>query len=65
MSDPKDYAHVHDAQSQRTRREMWVILAIVVVVIAGALIWRAVAHVPGKPQRDWDMHNSLAATEPT
>jgi hypothetical protein len=59
MSDHEDYARIHDAQSQRTRREMWVILAIVVVVIVGGLIWRAVAHVPAKPQKNWGPNNEL------
>jgi hypothetical protein len=60
MSDPDDYAHIHDAQSQRTRREMWVILAIVVVFIVGGLIWRTAAHVPPKPLKGLDPRNELS-----
>lgn len=61
MSDHEDYARIHDPQSQRSRRELWVILAIVIVVVAGGLIWRAVAHVPAKPEKGWGPHNELTA----
>jgi hypothetical protein len=46
VSDDKDYAHMRDPEAQRTRAELWAIVVIVVVVIAGALIWRVVAHKP-------------------
>jgi hypothetical protein len=54
MEDPeKDYAHTHDQQAQRTRYELWVIVALVVVVLAVSLTWRAVTgHHPG-PQKGW------------
>ena len=53
MSDDKDYAHVRDPEAQRTRRELWVIIIIVVAVLAGALIWRSLAHKPAGPQKGW------------
>jgi hypothetical protein len=49
VSDDKDYAHMRDPEAQRTRAELWAIVVIVVVVIAGALIWRMVAHKPAGP----------------
>jgi hypothetical protein len=49
----KDYAHTHDAQAQRSRVELWVIVALVVIVLAASLTWRAVTgHHPG-PQKGW------------
>jgi hypothetical protein len=53
VSDDKDYAHMRDPEAQRTRAELWAIVVIVVVVVAGALIWRAVAHKPAAPQKGW------------
>lgn len=53
MSDDDRYSHRHDPEAQRTRYELWAIVVIVVVVIAGALIWRSVGHVPAKPQKGW------------
>ncbi len=53
MSDDKDYAHMRDPEAQRTRRELWAIIVIVVVVVAGALIWRSLAHKPAAPQKGW------------
>ncbi|WP_158916631.1 hypothetical protein [Caulobacter sp. S45] len=46
---PKDYSRIHDPEAERTRAELWIIIAIVVVVILGALAWRVVAHKPAKP----------------
>ncbi len=62
MSDHEDYAHIHDPQSQRARRELWVILAIVVVVIVGGIVWRSLAHVPAKPQQNWKQRNTVTNT---
>ena len=53
MSEDKDYAHMRDPEAQRTRYELWAIIAIVIVVIAGGLIWRGVAHKPAAPQKGW------------
>ncbi len=61
MSNHEDYAHVRDAQSERTKWELWAIVAIVVVVVAGSILWRAVTHHPGKPQTDW-RRNTASST---
>jgi hypothetical protein len=53
MRDEEHYAEVRDPEAQRTRYELWAIVAIVVVIIVGGLIWRAVRHVPAKPQQGW------------
>ena len=45
----KDYAKLRDEESERTRAELWIIIAIVVVVIAGALVFRVVKHKPTTP----------------
>ena len=55
---PKDYSKIHDPEAERTRAELWIIIAIVVVVILGALVWRVVAHKPAKPA------NSVPASSP-
>ena len=54
MSDDKDYAHMRDPEAQRTRYELWAIIVIVAVVVAGALFWRSVAHKPAGPQKDYN-----------
>ena len=54
MSDDKDYAHIRDPEAQRTRYELWAIIIIVVVVVAGALLWRSLAHKPAGPQKDYN-----------
>jgi len=56
MSNHEDYAHIRDPQSERTRWELWAIIAIVVVVVFGSILWRAVTHHPGKPQTNWNRH---------
>ncbi len=53
MSDDKDYAHMRDPEAQRTRYELWAIIVIVVLVVAGGLVWRSVAHKPAGPQKGW------------
>jgi hypothetical protein len=53
MTEHENYAHIRDPQSERTKWELWAIVAIVVVVIAGSIIWRVVTHHPAKPQTDW------------
>jgi hypothetical protein len=50
MSQHEDYAHIRDPQTERTKWELWAIVAIVVVVVLGSVVWRAVTHHPGKPQ---------------
>jgi hypothetical protein len=61
MSNHEDYAHVRDPQSERTKWELWAIVAIVVVVVAGGILWRAVTNHPGKPQTNWN-HNTAASS---
>jgi hypothetical protein len=46
---PKDYSKTRDEEAERTRAELWIIIAIVVVVIGGALIFRIVKHKPATP----------------
>ncbi len=53
MTEHEDYAHIRDPQRERTKWEMWAIVAIVVVVVLGSIAWRAVTHHPAKPQTDW------------
>ena len=53
MSDDKDYAHMRDPEAQRTRFELWAIIIIVILVIAGGLVWRMVAHKPAGHQEGW------------
>jgi hypothetical protein len=50
MSDHEDYAHIRDPQTERTKWELWVILAIVAVVIVGSIVWRAATYHWGKPE---------------
>ncbi len=50
MSHHEDYAHIRDPQSERTKWELWAIVAIVVAVVVGSILWRAATHHPGKPQ---------------
>ena len=64
MSEDKDYAHMRDPEAQRTRAELWAIVAIVVVVIVGALIWRVVAHKPAGPREGWNMSGAPASPVP-
>jgi hypothetical protein len=61
MSNHEDYAHIRDAQTERTKWELWAIVAIVVVVVAGSILWRAVTHHPGKLQTDW-RRNTVSST---
>ena len=56
MTDDKDYAHMRDPEAQRTRYELWAIIVIVVVVVAGALVWRSVEHKPAGPQKGWGLN---------
>ena len=58
MSDDKDYAHMRDPEAQRTRYELWAIIIIVVAVVAGARVWRSVAHKPAAPQKGWGDNTS-------
>ena len=44
---PKDF------QTQRTRRELWAILIIAVVVIAASLAWRSIGHHPAAREAVW------------
>jgi len=60
MTNHEDYAHIRDPQSERTKWELWAIVAIVVVVLAGSMVWRVVTHRPGRPQTDWN-HNVAAS----
>ena len=53
MSEDKDYAHMRDPEAQRTRYELWAIVAIVVAVLAGAFVWRAVNHKPASAQHGY------------
>ncbi len=64
MSKHEDYAHIRDPQSERTKWELWAIVAIVVVVVFGGIVWRAATHHPGKPQTDW-LRNAAAANTST
>ena len=64
MSEDKDYAHMRDPEAQRTRAELWAIVAIVVVVIVGALVWRVVAHKPAGPREGWNKPAAPASTAP-
>jgi uncharacterized membrane protein AbrB (regulator of aidB expression) len=61
MTEHEDYAHIRDPQSERTKWELWAIVAIVVVVIAGSMVWRAVTYHPGRPQTDGN-HNTAASS---
>jgi hypothetical protein len=63
MSDDKDYAHMRDPEAQRTRYELWAIIIIVVVVVAGALVWRSVEHKPAGPQKDYNAKAYSANSE--
>ena len=60
-----DYAHAHDAQEDRARVELWVILAIVVVVLGGAFLWRAVTGTKPGPQAGWNRTDPSAAPPST
>ncbi len=64
MSDHEDYAHIRDPQSERTKWELWAIVAIVVVVVAVSIGWRALAHHPGKPQTDWNRNAGASTANP-
>ena len=48
----KDYANIRDEEAQRTRAELWIIIAIVVVVLVGGLVFRMVKHERHKPPAD-------------
>lgn len=61
MSNHEDYAHIRDPQTERTKWELWAIVAIVVVVVLGSIVWRAATHHPGKPQTDWRRNSSTVA----
>jgi hypothetical protein len=60
MSKHEDYAHIRDPQSERTKWELWAIVAIVVVVVVGSIVWRAATHHPGKPQTDWRPNTAVS-----
>ena len=62
MSDDKDYAHMRDPEAQRTRAELWAIVAIVVIVVVGALVWRVVAHKPAAQQKNWNVNTASYPT---
>ncbi len=62
MSKKEDYSHVHDEETDRTRAELWIIVAIVVVVIVGALAWRVIAHKPALPANSAPPAKNLAGT---
>ena len=64
MSEDKDYAHMRDPEAQRTRAELWAIVAIVVVVIVGALAWRVVAHKPAGPREGYNTAGAPASVVP-
>jgi hypothetical protein len=49
MAKKEDYSHVHDEETDRTRVELWIIVAIVVVVVVGAIGWRLIARKPTSP----------------
>jgi hypothetical protein len=53
MSQHEDYAHIRDPQTERTKWELWAIVATVVIVVVSSIIWRAATHHPGKPQTNW------------
>jgi hypothetical protein len=61
VSNHEDYAHIRDPQSERTKWELWAIVAIVVVVVVGSIVWRAATHHPGKPQTDWSRNAAASA----
>jgi len=61
MTNHEDYAHIRDPQSERTKWELWAIVAIVVVVVVSSIVWRAATHHPGKPQTNWG-RNGAAST---
>jgi hypothetical protein len=63
MAKKEDYSHIHDEETDRTRVELWIIVAIVVVVIVGALGWRLVAHKPAQPA-EAPAANMAASGEP-
>jgi len=65
MSNHEHYAHVRDAQLDRTRWELWAIIVIVVVVVVGSILWRAVTHHPGKPQTDWRRNTASSTLNPS
>ena len=60
-----DYAHAHDAQEDRTRVELWVILIVVVVVLGGAFLWRALTGAKAAPQAGWNRGDPTAAAPST
>jgi uncharacterized membrane protein len=61
MTDHEDYAHIRDPQSERTKWEVWAIVAILVVVLVCSIVWRTTTHHPGKAQTNWN-HNSAASS---
>jgi len=62
MTEHEDYAHIRDPQSERTKWELWAILAIVVVVVLSGIVWRAVTHHPGKPETNWRHDKAFSTT---
>jgi hypothetical protein len=62
MAKKEDYSHIHDEEEDRTRVELWIIIAIVAVVIVGALVWRVVAHKPALPANSAPPVKNLAGT---
>jgi hypothetical protein len=57
---PEDYAHTRDPQAQRTRYELWAIVAIVVVVLAVALGWRLATGRPAAPMKGWNASDNVS-----
>ncbi len=62
MAKKEDYSRIHDQEAERTRAELWIIVAIVVVVIVGALAWRVIAHKPAQPANSIPPAKNLAGT---
>ncbi len=62
MAKKEDYSHIQDEEAQRTRVELWIIIAIVVVVFFGALAWRVIAHKPALPANSAPATKNLAGT---
>ncbi len=42
-----------DAQTQRTRWELWAVMVIAAAVIVGSLAWRAIGHHPAAREATW------------
>jgi predicted acyltransferase len=62
MTKKEDYSRIHDEEADRTRVELWIIVAVVVVVLVGALAWRVIAHKPAQPANSIPAGKNLAGT---